>query len=195
MPDFLAGQKADGTIIGTGADGNILAVSSSGFRATYAYRGADIAPATSPTDVVSLVGADGKKIRVTKIGITGKSTAAALVDLYINKRTTANAGGTFTNPTPSIYDSADATPSATIRLYSANPTSLGAGSALEGDIIYLPAAATPASEPTHWERQYSVNGAKCPTLSSAAESININFAGVTLPSGAVFYFYLEWTEE
>jgi len=164
-------------------------------RATYAYRGADIAPAATPSDVLMLSGAANKIIRVTKIGISGSATAAALVDMYISKRTSTNTGGTSTNPTATKYDSADHTPSATLTLYTANPSSLGTGSALEGDMIYLPADATPTSEPSHWEREYGLGEAKCPILRSADESVSINFAGATLPAGTTFYFYIEWTEE
>ncbi|MFA5166739.1 MAG: hypothetical protein WC449_05640 [Candidatus Paceibacterota bacterium] len=164
-------------------------------RPTYAYRAADIAPAATPTDVLTVSGADGKVVRITKIGITGDATAAAIVDLYITKRTTANTGGTSTNPTPTKYDSADPTPSATVTLYSANPSAVGTGVSLEGDMIYLPAAATPAGEPSHWEREYWLGEAKGPVLRGASELISINFSGATLPAGAKFYFYIEWTEE
>lgn len=163
-------------------------------QSTYAYRAGDISPVANPTDVLVLSGAAGKVIRVTRIGISGKATAAALVDLYITKRTTANSGGTSTNPTATKYDSNSVAPSGVLTLYTANAASLGTGSALEGDIIYLPAAATPASEPTHWQRDYGAEMTECPTLRGAAESISINFAGASLPAGASFYFYIEWTE-
>ena len=39
------------------------------------------------------------------------------------------------------------------------------------------------------------NGAKCPILRSATESISINFGGATQPSGAKYYLYIEWTED
>ena len=32
-------------------------------------------------------------------------------------------------------------------------------------------------------------------MSGAAESVSINFGGATLPAGATFYFYIEWTED
>lgn len=162
---------------------------------TYAYRAADITPAATPTDVLALVGAAGKCIRITKIGISGSATAAALLDIYISKRTAVNTGGTSTNPTATKYDSLDPAPAATLVLYTANPSALGAGTGLEGDKIYLPAQATPASEPTHWMVDYTGSEAKCPMLRNASESISINFAGATLPAGTSLYLYIEWTEE
>ena len=162
---------------------------------TYAYRAADISPAATPTDVLALVGAKGKCIRITKIGVSGSATAAALVDLYITKRTTLNGGGVLTNPTATKYDSLDPAPSATLVLYSANAASLGTGSGLEGDKIYLPAQASPAGEPTHWMVDYTGIEAKCPILRNANESISINFAGASMPAGTSLYLYIEWTEE
>lgn len=162
---------------------------------TYAYRAADITPVATATDVLALVGANGKCIRITKIGISGSATAAALLDIYISKRTALNTGGTSTNPTATKYDSLDPAPAATLVLYTANPSGLGAGTGLEGDKIYLPAQATPASEPTHWMVDYTGIEAKCPILRNANESISINFAGQTIPSGTSLYLYIEWTEE
>lgn len=162
---------------------------------TYAYRAADITPVATATDVLALVGANGKCIRVTKIGISGSATAAALLDIYISKRSALNTGGTSTSPVATKYDSLDPAPSGTLLLYTANPSALGAGTGLEGDKIYLPAQATPASEPTHWMVDYTGVEAKCPILRNANESITINLAGQTLPTGTSLYLYIEWTEE
>jgi len=162
---------------------------------TYAYRAADVTPVATATDVLALVGANGKLIRITKIGISGSATAASLLDIYISKRTALNTGGTLTNPVATKYDSLDPNPSATLVLYTANPSALGAGTGLEGDKIYLPAQATPAGEPTHWMVDYTGIEAKCPILRNANESISINFAGQAIPAGTSLYLYIEWTEE
>lgn len=165
------------------------------FHPTYSYRAADFTPAATATDVLALVGAAGKCIRITKIGISGSATAAALLDIYITKRTTSNTGGTSSSPVATKYDSLDPAPSGTLLLYTANPSALGAGTGLEGDKIYLPAQATPASEPTHWMVDYTGVEDKCPILRNANESVTINLAGQTLPTGTSLYLYIEWTEE
>jgi len=165
------------------------------FHPTYAYRAADITPVATATDVLALVGAAGKCIRITKIGISGSATAAALLDIYITKRTASNTGGTSTSPIATKYDSLDPTASATLMLYTANASALGAGTGLEGDKIFLPAQATPASEPSHWMVDYTGIEAKCPMLRNVNESISINLAGQALPLGTSLYFYIEWTEE
>jgi len=165
------------------------------FHPTYAYRAADITPVATATDVLAIVGAAGKCIRITKIGISGSATAAALLDIYITKRTASNTGGTSTSPIATKYDSLDPTASATLMLYTANASALGSGTGLEGDKIFLPAQATPASEPSHWMVDYTGIEAKCPMLRNANESISINLAGQTLPVGTSLYLYIEWTEE
>ena len=103
----ISGQDASGNLYPAAADGDTLAISTNGFRPTYAYRVADFSPVAAATDVLVLTGAANKVIRVTKVGVTGSATAAALVDLYITKRTTANSGGTSTNPTATKYDSSE----------------------------------------------------------------------------------------
>jgi hypothetical protein len=164
-------------------------------RATYLYRADDISPVATPTDIITLTGSANKKIRITKIGIAGAATAAALADMYVIKRLTANTGGTSTNPTATKYDTNDPTPSGVISLYTANPASLGTAANLECAKLYLPASATPAVEPTHYEREYGIAEAQCPALRGVAESLCINFNGAALAAGSSFYFYIEWTEE
>jgi hypothetical protein len=162
---------------------------------TYSYRAADFTPAATPTDVLALVGATGKCIRITKIGISGSATAAALLDVYITKRTTLNTGGTSSSPVATKYDSLDGAPSGTLLLYTANASGLGTGTGLEGDKIYLAVQGTPTSAPSHWMVDYTGLESKCPILRNASESISINFAGATLAAGTSLYLYIEWTEE
>ena len=162
---------------------------------TYSYRADNITPVANATDVLLLVGAKGKCIRVTKIAISGSATAAALLDMTITKRTFINIGGTFTIPTATKYDPFDPAPSGVLHLYTANPTSLGNGTGLEGDKIYLHAQTTPAGEPTHWSVDYTGIEAKCPILRSANDCVSIGFAGQTIPDGTSLFMYIEWTEE
>lgn len=174
----------------------VMSVTNENIRATYAVRIADVTPVALATDVLVLTGANGKILRISKISVSGSATAASLLDLYISKRTTLNSGGTSTVQTITKYDSLDPNPSGVVTLYSVNATSLGTGSSLEGDKIYLPAQATPAGEPTHWLADYTGLEAKCPILRNANESISINLSGIqTIPPGTSLYLYIEWTEE
>ena len=162
---------------------------------TYNYTIDNITPAANATDVLTLVGAAGKCIRITTICISGAATAAALLDIYITKRTSSNSGGTHSNPSANKYDSLDPAATAVLVLYTENPTILGTGSTLKVDKCYLPAQVAPAGEPTHLITDYTGLEAKCPVLRNAKESISINLNGQTIPDGTDLHLYIEWTEE
>ena len=165
-----------------------------GFRATYRYVAAAYVPYATATDALVITGASGKVIRVTKVIVRGKATAASQYDVYLTKRTTANTGGTATNPTPSLADSADPAAAATLALYSVIPTSLGTGTILAGNRSFLPAAATPVAtdDSTKWD--FGTRNEKAPVLRSATESLAVNFGGAAVPAGANLYIEIEWTE-
>lgn len=170
-------------------------VDHTGEKATYRYRIADFTPATAATESLALYGAAGKIVRVTKMTISGDATAAAIYDMYITKRTSPSTGGTFTNPNATKADSDDPAHSATLFLYTANPTALGAGSGMEGDHLYLPAAASPASAPSRVSYEWGTRGDKAPVLRSENEGIAFNFNGQAVPAGTGLYLTIEWTEE
>jgi hypothetical protein len=163
--------------------------------ATYFFRAADYVPAATATDVLNIKGAAGKIIYITRISVGGVATAASLYDLYITRRTTANAGGTFTNPVGASADARDPAQSAIVTQYSANPTTLGTGVALDGERLWLPAAATPTGAPGRLVYDFGTRGGKAPTLRSALDSISISFNAQAVPAGASLYLNLEWVEE
>ena len=197
--NILTAQGSNGLYVGANADGSVMALSTNGFRSTYAYRWADASiTQANPTDVMTLTGSATKVVRITKVGVSGKATAASLVDLYLGKRSTADTGGTVVaGVTPSKYDSLDPDATAVVTLYTANPTLGTTSGGFEGDIIYLPAIVTPAGEPSHWERQYGASGggAKCPVLRGVNEQFVFSLNGINAPAGNNFYFYIEWTED
>ena len=122
MSTVISAVDSSGNFVNASADGNDLAVSINGTRATYHYVAQDITPVATSTDVVVLSGSASKVIRVTKVSIVGTATAASIYDHYLIKRTAANTGGTSTSPTPAKSDSNDPSASATLKLYSANPS-------------------------------------------------------------------------
>ncbi len=195
MSDVILGQTQSGQLVGAGADGDILAISSAGFRPTFRYTAVDLTPVATATDVLVLTGSATKVIRVTRAGILGTATAATIYDLYLTKRTTANTGGTFTAATPTPSDTADPAPTAVLNLYTANPSALGAGIIVEASKIYLPAGATPAGAGTERQFMFGNRGDKAPILRGVNQSIAFNFAGAAVPAGASLYLIIEWTED
>ena len=177
------------------ADGNVLAVSVSGFRATYRYLATDFTPVATATDVLTITGSSTKVIRVTRVAVSGTAAAASIYSASIVKRTTANTGGTSSAPSPVSSDSTDPTATATLKLYTANATGLGTGASFDGAKVYLPANSSPTSMQQLKEFLYGNDGDKAITLRGVNESLSINFNGGAVPAGTLLYLAFEWTED
>jgi hypothetical protein len=184
----------------TGGYGNALLnsrgamyIDQDSLKPTYSYTASDITPVATATDVITISGSASKVIRIKSVCLGGVATAASVYDLYIYKRTTANTGGTSTNPTPVQFDSNDAAPSATVSLYTANAT-LGTGVLVSGGHIALVNATTPAAQLLQncWEFG---RGEEKPTLRGVAQSLAIGHGGGAVPSGANIYYTVQWTED
>ena len=191
----IAGQDASGNLYSASADGDNLAVSINGTRSTFHYVAQDVTPVATATDVVVLSGSASKVIRVTKVSIVGTATAASIYDHYVIKRTTANTGGTSTTPTAAQADSADAAQTATLRLYTANPSALGTGVSVEANKTYLSASATPGAAALPVVYTFGTRNDKAIVLRGTSESLAINFNGQAVPAGASLYLSIEWTED
>lgn len=192
--EVVAGLDSNGTPQSARADGKSFGVSTNGTRATFHYVAQDVTPVATATDVVVLSGSASKVIRVTKVSVVGTATAASIYDHYIVKRTTANTGGTSTTKTAAQSDSNDAAQTATLSLYTANPTT-GTGVTVEGNKTYLAAGATPGAAALPYVYTFGTRNDKAIVLRGTAESLAINFGGQAVPSGANLYLSIEWTED
>ena len=195
MTGFISGVDASGNFVNAAADGKIAAISTNGTRATFRYAAQDITPVATATDVLTLSGSASKVIRVTKVSVVGTATAASIYDFYLIKRTAANTGGTSTSPTASKSDSNDAAQSGTLRLYSANPSALGAGTTAEANKTYLSASSSPGAAALPVVYTFGVRGDKAIVLRGTSESLAFNFNGQAVPSGTQLYMQIEWTED
>ena len=193
MGVIIEGQSQTGTYVGAGADGDILAISNSGFRPTFRFLAQDYTPYATATDALTLTGKAGTVCRVTRITVGGTATAASIYDLYLYKRSTANTGGTSTNPTPVQADSSDPAANGTLTLYTAAPT-LGTGQAFEGTRLYLAAGSGSGNANTTKEYTWSTRTEKAPVI-RAGETLSIGFNGQAVPTGASLYISIEWTED
>lgn len=193
--EIIAGIDSTGTPQSARADGKGLAVSINGTRSTFHYVAQDVTPVATATDVVVLSGSASKVIRVTKVSIVGTATAASIYDHYVIKRTTANTGGTSTTKTAAQSDSSDAAQTATLSLYTANPSALGAGVSVEANKSYLAAGATPGAAALPTVYTFGTRNDKAIVLRGTSESLAINFGGQAVPAGASLYLSIEWTED
>ena len=99
----------------------------------------------TPTDWVTLCGAAGKEVHVTRVEISGTSSAAGSLDVQLIKRTAADTGGTAATETPAKFrttmENLTATPaaSATLSEYSVIPSGLGTGIAIDSGKLFTSA--------------------------------------------------------
>lgn len=162
--------------------------------ATYSASVNDIIPAATPTDVFCLVGSATKTILITKVEVTPTASANGSLDFYVYKRTTANSNGTFTNASIALHDSNNPAPTAVAKLYSANPSALGTG-VLVRAVRNTLASKTPSGIPvTSWIEEFGAYNQQPVVLRGVNQSLCINMAGQTLPTGTEIYFTFEWIE-
>lgn len=155
----------------------------------------DFTPAATATDVLVIHGSATKTIRITHIEVTADATGAAVIDLYAYKRTAANTGGTSTLRSAIPMDTANTAATATVSLYTANPSALGAGAMIAGEHYEIPATTGNTYFSPPWILHFQGRNAQAVVLHGAAESLAISLNGATLPSGLSMYLTVEWTEE
>jgi len=169
---------------------NIVAPSAPAFCAAIS----GLVAAASATDIFTITGADGRRIKIYQIRISGIATAAASIPIIIIKRSSLNTTGTSTAVTPVLLDTRDTLASlATVRAYTANPGALGTAA---GNLTAVRLGLSTASTANNHGVLVSYDGiaSKQPALNSALESICINYDGTTV-SGNALDIEVSWTEE
>ena len=160
-------------------------------KTTYSASINNIVPALTPTDIFSITGSASKTIKIHSIQIDATATAAAVVAVFVVKRSTANTAGTSTAPTVVPLDSASATGTATVLAYTANPT-LGT---LVGNVRsekLLVSTATTSGETLLINFGDSLGSPI--VLRGVSQVLAFNLNAVSLTGGSVNCF-VEWTEE
>lgn len=157
---------------------------------TYSAVSSGIVPATAATDLVTLYGSATKIVNVLNIWVTGVQTTAGQAQILLVKRSTANTAGTSTAQVRIPYDSNDASATATVLAYTANPTLGTTIGNVRGDRAFLPGAASASdAQGLAWS---FLNG-KPMILRGVAQGICVNLAGATLAGGSI-NVTIEWTE-
>lgn len=164
-------------------------------RPTYRACKYGMAPAGAVSDLVLLIGASDKVIRLKQISIGGVATTATNVRIDLLKRSTVDTGGTPAVWTAVPCDSADPAASGIARDYAGGtPGALGTlVGAFDNIRINLGPASAGSADRVYF--QYTWQNDKAIVLRSAAECIAINLAGATLPAGGAVDVQITWTEE
>jgi hypothetical protein len=170
-----------------------LSVNTEGRKPSFSVVANSISLAATATDYFTLTNpsTSNKIIRITFARSVSTSNANNTPNLYFYKRTAANTGGTTTTLTPTYYDSSNPTVSAIAVTYSANPSSLGAGTLVYGSHAFSTAGTTNISpiEITFGQRPSQT------LILRPGELFAANFGGQAVPAGFQTFLVVEWTEE
>ena len=167
-------------------------------RATYSVFIGNFTPAASPTDIIVIQGSPtkGKIVRLRQIIITGTATAAANVQMIISRRSTANAGGVFTPQALGSRNVGNDPATATLNLYTTNPTTLGTlVSVPDGGRLNLAPQANGSID--RLILQYGWLNDQAPAIVGVTDFLTIGFGQVALamPAGGSFDFNIVLSED
>jgi hypothetical protein len=175
-------------------------VTQAGTAATYTAAFTGLVPAATATDIMTITGSATKVVRVTKVVITATQTTQSVVETLLIKRSAANTGGTSTTATAVSHDSLDGAATATVRGYTANPTTLGAAVGTIVSRREWVGGAAPGGNLSPVENSFGVvmyeAGRPCKEiiLRGAAQVLAVNLNAVTV-AGGLYGMHIEWTEE
>lgn len=164
-------------------------------KATFSAGITGLVAAAAATDIFTIAGATGRKVKLLRLEVSGIATASQAIPFSVIKRSAANTGGTSA-AVPAVPHEASSglAANATVLSYTANPSSLGTSigvlQAKRGTLLTA-SAGSPAS-PTVFD--FTTPGTKFPTLNGPSEAIALNYNGATAAGNALDIFAV-WTEE
>lgn len=165
-----------------------------GGKATYRASITALASASSCTDLFTITGSATRTIRVTRLEVIGQQTTAAAAQVIVLVRSTANSGGTSSNPTAVPLDSSSPGATATLNAYTANPTTGSLVGNIFAGYIFLAAPATATVGSDKVLLDYGNRPAQAIVLRGTTQVLAVNLNGVTVTGGA-FDINIEFTEE
>lgn len=174
-------------------------VAVAGIAPTFTTGVRGFAPAATPTDVAALIAQSyGRKITLRRVSVSGVASAAATVDVLLQRSPNGGAGTQVSlSAVTAKADSRDYLPTGLAYYYTANRTSNGDGVSSTRPLVAVGrmtfATATTAGVPCVWE--FGGRGAKPPAINDLVEWIVVNLAGQAMPSGAALSIDFEWVEE
>ncbi len=177
------------------SSGNLLVSNTprDGIKATYSACASGLVAVATPTDIFTISGSSTKTIRITRLGLSATQNTSSVRDVFIIKRSSANSGGTATNPAAVPHDSGSAAATAVVTAYTANPSlgnTVGTIRAMKVDIE----ATNLVGASDHVELRFGEGPSQCVILRGTAESLCVNLNSIT-SSNSSFDIYVEWSEE
>lgn len=181
--------RTDSSASVTPVSGTITAIPTDGVKSAYSVVMTNITPATSATDLFTIIGSGTKTVRIRNMVLYGSQTTGGVVAVSVIKRSTADTGGTSTTGTAIPWSSTDAAATAVVSAYTANPTVGTPVGTLSYDIPFIPIV-----KDTLFEYNFNLLPFQVYTLNSAAETIAINLNATTVTGGSLT-LKISWTEE
>jgi hypothetical protein len=188
LPTYLASYRTDMQSDSRGR----LVVTPNSQAPTYSASTLNLVAATTATDLFTITGSATKTVIIKKIEISATQTTAAVGAIVLLKRSTANTAGTSTTLTNVPMDSATAAATATVRAYTANPTTGTLVGNIKTSKIFIPQTSSTSVTPLVW--RFS-DGDQAPlVLRGVAEVVAVNLNSVSF-AGNQFCISIEWSEE
>lgn len=174
------------------SDGSFSNAPVDGKKATYSATATGLATLGSAGILATLTGSASKKLRLTRIEISGLATSATTLEFVLNKYSTAATGGTAgTAPTVVPLDSSDAAAAGAVAVYTAAPTAGTLVGAVRAAKINLGTSAA-AGQFIAWDFG-NRPGEKAILLNGAAQQLGLTTSATASGSSVDVNFI--WTEE
>jgi hypothetical protein len=118
------GTDVTGTI-NTNPNNLLMSEGAANAIVSYSACATDLTISATPTDIFTLTGSATKVVTIMRVEISGTEAVVSMHEFDLVVRSSANSGGTFTNPTAVPHDPNDAAATAVATAYTASPTTLG----------------------------------------------------------------------
>jgi hypothetical protein len=112
-------------IIQTNPNNLLMSEGAGNTISTYSACITNLTISATPTDIFTLSGSATKVVTILKVEISGTEGTVAMHEFDLILRSSANSGGTFTNPSAVPFDSNNAAGTAVATAYTASPSTLG----------------------------------------------------------------------
>jgi hypothetical protein len=161
---------------------------------TYSASVVGYTPGSAATDVLTIAGAAGKVVRVTRVGVSGFSTSGAVIAVCLIKRSAADTSGTPNAMTAVPHNKTSPAAVATVNNWTSTPPSVGTavGTIRASRLGISAAAATTPGDRIEWT--FENRPGKAIELFGTADVLAINLNGATLAGGELLDMDIEWTE-
>jgi hypothetical protein len=164
---------------------------------TYSAATANFAANAAAQDILAIFGSATKTVRLKRIALSGRASAAGQLDVTLVKRSSAASSSTSAALTAVPHDSViDAAATAQIVTYSSSGTTgaiqaIGMMRAQQANVSQ--AGSGGAAIPVEWH--FGDVNDQSAVLRSTSEFFALSLPGSTAPAGIVLNLFAEWSEE